>query len=338
MREAGRLIALATTVALILSAACGAQTAAPPPTGAENTPPPPAASAGQDARNAKTPTLETRAASSTSQRTEESARTDRPEPVRPTASKTPTPTDPRPESPTTTPLSAVQREPSDQPGPPENLEETMAAIAALTAEERACLPQEVNGGRTELSLHGIIGQAHAETLEKTANCVTDQSLVNLLLMPQIEAYRTVTEEERNCIASGDIPEMIRLTLPHATSHTTYANIYFITLMATAQRTAQCLGPEALYHQGVTAEDLVAIECLTSTGGGPRTMIEDILKLQGNKSNILEEAAIRCQHADATPEDNTLCPGSETGHKDGTCTQEEADSQGSQESGKAENDR
>ena len=118
-----------------------------------------------------------------------------------------------PTAPTPEPTPHMAREPSDQPGRPGNPEGTLEAIRGLTQKERDCLPGEVREGRIELSPKAVVGQSHARTLRAVADCISDEAIMRLMVIPGLEGEAgLLSPEEKECLAASNTGRTIRSAL------------------------------------------------------------------------------------------------------------------------------
>ena len=184
-------------------------------------------------------------------------------------------------------------EKTDQPPGPENPGHTIAVISTLTLEEQQCLPDRVAKGLVETDIAAITGGDHARTLQEATACLSDPGLISLTVIPALQAHAPVTAEQRECLAGGIAPGMIRTTLEQADNQETFTDAYFATLIGVTTETARCLGTEAAQNQGLTEADLATVQCLAAETGGPDKILQAVLSLDPDRMTALEEAAARC---------------------------------------------
>ena len=174
---------------------------------------------------------------------------------------------PTPAQPTARPKATeppVTDEMTDEPGPPGDPETVMALIASLTQETQDCLPEEIREGRFTPSILELMSARHAQVLTEAANCLSDEEITRLMILPGLAPAGPLPDEQANCIVAGNTGELVRATLPllnnfAALDAALFAVAAHLTLTATS-----CVPPENHKDLFLAGTELDRLRCITPT--------------------------------------------------------------------------
>ena len=199
------------------------------------------------------------------------------------------PTAPMPE-----PTPHMAREPSDQPGRPGNPEGTLEAIRELTEEERDCLPGEVREGRVELSPKAVVGQSHARTLRAVADCISDEAIVRLMVIPGLEGEAgLLSPEEKECLAASNTGRTIRSALLTDGEYPRFSNAMTAAVFGLVINARTCLRDRLLKVMGLDRKDVEQIVCIIRDAQEAERLTNAIVNGDDTILEDLEERARDC---------------------------------------------
>ena len=213
----------------------------------------------------------------------------RPETREATPGESAEPTAPLPE-----PTPYLAREPSDQPGRPGNPEGILEAIRGLTQEERDCLPAEVRDGRVELSLDTVVGQSHARTLRAVADCVSDEAIVRLMVIPSLEEEAgMLSPEEKECLTASNTGRTIRSALSTDGEYPVFSDAMFAAVAGLVINARTCLGDQLLKVMGIDQNNVEQIVCIIRDAQEAERLTNAIVNGDDAILEDLEERARDC---------------------------------------------
>ena len=198
------------------------------------------------------------------------------------------PTAPMPE-----PTHHMFREPSDQPGRPGNPEGVLEAIGGLTQEERDCLPGEVRDGRVELSLDAVVGQGHASTLRAVADCVSDEAIMRLMVIPGLQEKAGLSPQEKECLAASNTGRTVRSALSTDGEHPLFSDAMFAAVSGLVINAKTCLGDRRLKAMGLDRNDVEHIVCIIRDAHEAERLTNAIVNGDDAILQELEERARDC---------------------------------------------
>ena len=170
----------------------------------------------------------------------------------------------RPTAETPRPTSHVTDEPTDQPGPPHDGPGTAAAIAALPEHERACLDPDIQAGRIELNVTAIIGALHARMVSEATGCLSNESIMRLMVLPALEDDAALTPEQSACLAHSNSGGLFRSHLGTGDDYTLYQASLFTAMAALALNAERCLDADTLVAMNIPGTELHRLRCIVST--------------------------------------------------------------------------
>ena len=199
------------------------------------------------------------------------------------------PTTPMPE-----PTHHMAREPSDQPGRPGNPEGILKAISGLTQEERDCLPREVRDGRIELSPDAVVGQSHARTLRAVADCVSDDAIVRLMVIPGLEEKAGLfSPQEKGCLKASNTGRTIRSALSTDGEYPQFSDAMLAAVLGLVINARTCLGDRILKAMGLDRNDAEQIVCIIRDAHEAERLTNAIVNGDDAILQYLEERARDC---------------------------------------------
>ena len=199
------------------------------------------------------------------------------------------PTAPMPE-----PTPHMAREPSDQPGRPGNPEGTLEAIRGLTQEERDCLPGAVREGRVELSPKAVVGQSHARTLRAVADCISDEAIVHLMVIPGLEGEAgLLSPEEKECLTASNTGRTIRSALLTDGEYPRFSNAMTAAVFGLVINARTCLRDQLLKVMGLDRKDVEQIVCVIRDAQEAERLTNAIVNGDDAVLEDLEERARDC---------------------------------------------
>ena len=208
------------------------------------------------------------------------------------------PTAPMPE-----PTHHMAREPSDQPGRPGNPEGILEAIEELTQEERDCLPGEVRNGRVELSLNAVVGQRHARTLRAVADCISDEAIVRLMVIPGLEEKAgLLSPQEKECLSASNTGRTVRSALSTDGEYPLFTDAMLAAVLGLVINTRTCLGDRHLKAMGLERNDVEHIVCIIQDAHEAERLTNAFVNGDDAILQDLEERARNC-----IPQSNPSAP-------------------------------
>ena len=199
------------------------------------------------------------------------------------------PTAPMPE-----PTPHMAREPSDQPGRPGNPEGTLEAIRGLTQEERDCLPGAVREGRIELSPNVVVGQSHARTLRAVADCISDEAIMRLMVIPSLEEKAgLLSPEEKECLGASNTGRTIRSALLTDGEYPRFSDAMTAAAFGLVINARTCLGNRFLKAVGLERNDVEQIVCIIRDAPEAERLTNAIVNGDDAILEDLEEQARDC---------------------------------------------
>ena len=184
-------------------------------------------------------------------------------------------------------------EPTDQPGLPDDPEVLMAAIAALSPEEQACLPAEVREGYVSLGLDTIVGTHHARILREVADCVDDAGITRLMIIPGIKEEIQLSGEESDCMTAGNSGRMLRKVLETNGEYPVFTDALAMAAAGTFINTQDCLGEERTSQMSVSPELVGMIRCLVRDAQEAEGLTARIVDGDPEVLAMLEEKGQEC---------------------------------------------
>ena len=167
-----------------------------------------------------------------------------------------------PTAPVPEPTPHMAREPSDQPGRPGNPEGTLEAIRGLTQQEMDCLPGAVREGRVELSPNVVVGQSHARTLRAVADCISDEAIMRLMVIPSLEEKAgLLSPEEKECLGASNTGRTIRSALLTDGEYPRFSDAMTAAAFGLVINARTCLGNRFLKAVGLDRNDVEQIVCI-----------------------------------------------------------------------------
>ena len=204
--------------------------------------------------------------------------------TQPTALPTPAPAPTEP---------VLTDEPTDHPGPPNSATATVEIIASLPQDEFQCLPEDVRDGRVETSVFRIHSAWHADQLNHSAHCLSDQNIARLMILPEVSAQTSLTAIQENCIATSTLGGMIRRTLPQWDDFPTFDAALFAAIAHFTLITEICVPAETFSQLRLVGTELDRLKCITPTPQDAEGLHSQIIQ---NGSSILDrqiDAAAPC---------------------------------------------
>ncbi len=189
--------------------------------------------------------------------------------------------------------SQLTEEPSDQPGRPSNQEDLLDAIRALTPEERDCLPPDVRDGWVSLELDSVVGTHHARILKQVADCVSDEDIVRLMIIPVMEEEIALTPEEKECLAAGNSGRMVRKALETDGEYPVFTDALFVAIAGTFINTQDCLGEERSKQMDISQELAAIIRCIVQDAQGAERLTTAIVEQNEEVMAELEKRVMEC---------------------------------------------
>ena len=233
-----------------------------------------------------------------------------------TPSESAEPTAPMPE-----PTYHMAREPSDQPGRPGNPEGTLEAIGGLTQEEKDCLPRKVRNGRIELSPDAVVGQNHARTLRAVADCISDEAIVRLMVIPGLEEKAgLLSPQEKECLSASNTGRTIRSALLTDGEYPLFPDAMLAAVLGLVINSRTCLGDRHLKAMGLDWNDVEHIICIIRDAHEAERLTNAIVNGDDAILQDLEERARDCDpqsHPSAPAEPPGVRPGRPPAHKNPT---------------------
>ena len=194
--------------------------------------------------------------------------------------------------PTQTPVELTQ-EPSDMPGRPVNPQDVTGAIQNLSPEKQECLPPEVRQGQVSLDPDSVVGTEHALALKQVADCLDDEEIVRVMIIPSIEEEFLLTSDEEDCLASGNSGGMIRTALETEGRYPDFTDAIFIAVAGAFINLQDCLGEERAREVGISDGDLDIVRCIVGDPQGAHDLVRAIVTGDQDKSAQLQEQAMGC---------------------------------------------
>ena len=192
------------------------------------------------------------------------------------------------------PTHHMAREPSDQPGRPGNPEGILEAIEELTQEERDCLPGEVCNGRVELSLNAVVGQSHARTLRAVADCISDEAIVRLMVIPGLEEKAgLLSPQEKECLSASNTGRTIHSALLTDGEYPLFTDAMLAAVLGLVINTRTCLGDRHLKAMGLERNDVEHIVCIIRDAHEAERLTNAIVNGDDAILQNLEERARDC---------------------------------------------
>ena len=286
------LLAITALLAMTLAGACRAdppppantaapvvqaqQTAEATPVPAEATPMPE-----QQEPTAKRPKRDSQTPVEPKTTTAPTAKTPPEEPVSPTG------------TPANNPTPHMAQELTDQPGRPANPENTLKAIQMLPQEELDCLPPDVMKGRVELSLQNVGSQHHAQVLRAVADCVSDQSIVRLMMIPGLQEQTMLQQEEEQCLMESNSGAMVRLALSTDGQYPQFTDAAFIAIVGILHNAQECLSPDKFAKMDIPEKDMLHLFCIIPAPQDALALITAIVEDDQVTLNQTKTRAIAC---------------------------------------------
>ena len=181
------------------------------------------------------------------------------------------------------PTAHLAEEPSDQPGRPAGPELTLLAIQDLTPEERECLPQQVREGWVDLRVESANSTNHAQILKEVADCVSDESIVRLMVLPGLEENNPLEEQERDCLTGSNSGATLRIALESEGEYPTFTEAAVIAFAGTLLNVRDCLTEERLSFMGIEPQDLEVLTCLVQDTQEAQAITRAIV--DGNETGV-----------------------------------------------------
>ena len=192
------------------------------------------------------------------------------------------------------PTPHMAREPSDQPGRPGNPEGTLEAIRGLTQQERDCLPGAVREGRVELSPNVVVGQSHARTLRAVADCISDEAIMRLMVIPSLEEKAgLLSPEEKECLGASNTGRTIRSALLTDGEYPRFSDAMTAAAFGLVINARTCLGNRFLKAVGLDRKDVEQIVCIIRDAPEAERLTNAIVNGDDAILEDLEEQARDC---------------------------------------------
>ena len=218
------------------------------------------------------------------------------------------------EAPTEEPRSqGPDREPSDGPARPDNSDEVIALIQALQEEQQECLPQNARDGWVDLDPDSIVSTFHARTLREVTECLTDENIARLMVIPGMERGMNLTEEEKTCIAGSNAGTLVKTALKNSEEYPALFDALFIANVGTTLNAEACAGDRVWEETGMGQQNRSLITCIIRTPEEALEMMNAVTQGDEQRMEELETRAAQCakqfppeplpeSHAECTQED------------------------------------
>ena len=190
-------------------------------------------------------------------------------------------------TPTEEETNPVTDEPTDMAGPPANPRTILEIIETLSSPERDCLPPEVQNGRVSLALESVVGTDHARILKKVADCISDEDIVRLMVIPGLQEEITLNQVEKDCLTSDNSGAMVRKALETNGEFPAFTDALFIAVSGTFINIQDCLGEERSQELSVT------LRCIIKDSQEAENLVSAIVDGNDEVLARIEERAKAC---------------------------------------------
>ena len=184
-------------------------------------------------------------------------------------------------------------EQTDGPARPDDPERTMNLIQALPRTERDCLSEEVKNGWVELKLSSVMSARHAQALREATECLSDESVVSLMIIPEFEDQASLSDQDRNCLRAGNSGNLVRTALRNIDDYTVLTDSLFIAGVGIMLNTASCLGEQRLEETGMSQHNQKLLSCIIQTPEEALETINAVAAGDQEKLAELEERSATC---------------------------------------------
>ena len=170
----------------------------------------------------------------------------------------------------------VVDEPSDHPGRPHYLAETLEALEALPEDEYECLPEDVRNGDVETSVELLSSAWQAAKLTEAAACLSDESVVRVMIMPALLAEVPLDGGSVDCLVGSGLGSMVRRTLPLGGEFYQLDAALFAALAGLALQAELCMSDEQFALLELRGTELDRLRCIVATPEDAEALLVRIL--------------------------------------------------------------
>ena len=171
----------------------------------------------------------------------------------------------------------LRDEPTDQPGPPGNPELIRKLVSELEPTSQECLPPAVSQGRVDTDITAISSAQHVQTLDDTAQCLTDAEIARLMILPAFSAELKLTDTQGACVEKSNSGSLVRKTLATRGVYPIYPEASYYTVAGTMLNIIQCAGKD---HVAAMLEirpgELDTLTCTMASAQEAAVWLDDLL--------------------------------------------------------------
>ena len=171
-------------------------------------------------------------------------------------------------------------ETSENQGEVKSIEELMAMFPA---HEQECLPDAVKQGKDPMAANAEDGPLPEEALMQLMDCLSDESIALVMIIPILEEDGELSQETKDCISNGPTGSLLKKIITEIASmqksenHEGAAQKFMAMTLGMMLSTTQCLNEEEATRMGMSLQERDALTCIT--GGDPEnsTFVEDFME-------------------------------------------------------------
>ena len=138
-----------------------------------------------------------------------------------------------------------------------------------------------------------MGTDHARTLKQVADCISDESIVRLMVIPGLQEEITLNQVEKDCLTSGNSGAMVRKALETNGEFPAFTDALFIAVSGTFINIQDCLGEERSQELSVTPEESATLRCIIKDSQEAENLVSAIVDGNDEVLARIEERAKAC---------------------------------------------
>ena len=140
----------------------------------------------------------------------------------------------------------------------------------------------------------MVGQSHARTLRAVADCVSDEAIVRLMVIPSLEDEAgMLSPEEKECLTASNTGRTIRSALSTDGEYPVFSDAMFAAVAGLVINARTCLGDQLLKVMGIDQNNVEQIVCIIRDAQEAERLTNAIVNGDDAILEDLEERARDC---------------------------------------------
>ena len=188
----------------------------------------------------------------------------------------------------------LTQEPTDQPGPPRDPELIRQLVAQLPPSAQECLPPAVAEGKVETDITAAASARHVQVLDNAAQCLTNQEIARLMILPAFSAEMDLTQAEKACIEESNSGSMVRKSLNTRGAYPRYMDAAYFTVAGTMLNLIECAGFQRVNTMlQIRPQELDILTCTIANGREAEDWLDQLIDSTEDATMRYEARSYEC---------------------------------------------